>query len=249
MQNELKNHLATQRLFACDAAQLQAAISASLDDVDFDDFFNFRPEPQIIDGLAIISVQGMLTDNVPPVYEKLGIVTKYSTVRKEIEGAIMAGATAIMLNINSGGGSVNGAIELSRFIASLNVPTAAMVRSCACSAAYMLASATNRIAISETAQIGNIGTIISWYDMTGYLAKFGVEPKAITNEGATLKSTFHLEPNEEQLAFLQESANQHGETFQNFVSERRPNLDPEVFKAGWYSGEKAIALGLADEIF
>ena len=249
MQNELRNHLATQRLFACDAAQLQAAISASLDDIEYDDYFNFRPEPQIVDGLAIISVQGMLTDSVPPVYEKLGIVTKYSTVRKEIEGAIMAGATAIILNINSGGGSVNGAIELSRFITSLNVPTAAMVRSCACSAAYMLAASTNRIAISETAQIGNIGTIISWHDMTGMMKAWGIEPKAITNEGATLKSTFHLEPNAEQLAFLQESANQHGETFQNFVSERRPNLDPEVFKAGWYSGEKAIALGLADEIF
>lgn len=249
MQNELKNHLATQRLFACDAAQLQAAISASLDDIDFDDFFSFRPEPQIVDGVAVISVQGMLTDNVPPIYEKLGIVTKYSTIQKEIEGSILAGASAIMLNVNSGGGSVNGAIELSRFIASLEIPTASMVRSCACSAAYMLTAATKRIAIRETAQIGNIGTIISWYDVSGMLAKFGVEPKAITNEGATLKSTFHLEPNEEQLAFLQEQANQHGETFQNFVSEQRPNLDPEVFKAGWYSGQKAIDLGLADEIF
>jgi ClpP class serine protease len=249
MKNELKNHLATQRFFACDAAQLQAAISASLDDVTIDDFFTFRKPAQVVDGVGIVSVQGMLTDNVPAIYEKLGIVTRYETIRAEIESVILAGATALVLNVHSGGGSVNGAIELSRFIASLDMPTASMVRSCACSAAYMLTAATKRIAIKETAQIGNIGTIISWDDYTGFLASMGIEPKAITNEGASLKSTFHLEPNEEQLAFLQESANQHGETFQKFVSEQRPNLDPEVFKAGWYSGEKAIALGLADEIF
>jgi ClpP class serine protease len=57
-----------------------------------------------------------------------------------------------------------------------------------------------------------------------------------------------LEPNAEQLAFLQESANQHGETFQAFVSERRPDINEEVFRAGWYSGQRAIDLGLADEI-
>jgi protease-4 len=112
----------------------------------------------------------------------------------------------------------------------------------------MIASATNRIENSETAMIGNIGTIISWYDYTGMLRDMGIEPKAITNEGATLKSTFHLEPNAEQLAFLQESANQHGETFKSFVASRR-DVDDEVFRAGWYSGNRALELGLADAIF
>lgn len=237
-----------QRFYACDALQLNAAMNASLDDVEIDDFYNFRPSPSIENGLGTISIQGMLTNGVPAIYEKVGIVTSYDSIKDEIEDLLEQGAQAINFVINSGGGSVNGAIELSRYIASLSVPTAARVTSCACSAAYMLASATNRIVISETAQIGNIGTIMSWYDFTQYFQRMGIEPKAITNEGATLKSTFHLEPNAEQLAFLQESANQHGETFQAFVSERRPDIDEEVFRAGWYSGQRAIDLGLADEI-
>jgi protease-4 len=248
MKNQLHNHLAMQRFYACDASQLNAAMNASLDDVEIDDFYNFRPSPSIENGLGTISIQGMLTNGVPAIYEKVGIVTSYDSIKNEIEDLLEQGAQAINFVINSGGGSVNGAIELSRYIASLNVPTAATVMSCACSAAYMLASATNRIVISETAQIGNIGTIMSWYDFTQYFQRMGIEPKAITNEGATLKSTFHLEPNAEQLAFLQESANQHGETFQAFVSERRPDIDEEVFRAGWYSGQRAIDLGLADEI-
>jgi protease-4 len=248
MKNQLHNHLAMQRFYACDASQLNAAMNASLDDVEIDDFYNFRPSPSIENGLGTISIQGMLTNGVPAIYEKVGIVTSYDSIKDEIDDLMEQGAQAINFVINSGGGSVNGAIELSRYIASLSVPTASTVTSCACSAAYMLASATNRIAISETAQIGNIGTIMTWYDYTQYERNIGIEAKAITNEGATLKSTFHLEPNAEQLAFLQESANQFGDAFKAFVSERRSDIDEEVFRAGWYSGQRAIDLGLADEI-
>jgi protease-4 len=237
-----------QRFYACDASQLNAAMNASLDDVEIDDFYNLRPKSFIENGIGTISIQGMLTNGVPAIYEKVGIVTSYDSIKNEIEDLLEQGAQAINFIINSGGGSVNGNIELSRYIASLNVPTAATVTSCACSAAYMLASATNRIVISETAQIGNIGTIMTWHDFTQYFQRMGIEPKAITNEGATLKSTFHLEPNAEQLAFLQESANQHGETFKSFVASRR-DVDDEVFRAGWYSGNRALELGLADAIF
>jgi protease-4 len=248
MKNQLHNHLAMQRFYACDASQLKAAMTASLDEIEIDDFYNLRPKASLENGIGTIHIQGMLTNGVPAIYQIVGIVTSYDSIEDEIEDLLEQGAQAINFVINSGGGSVNGAIELSRYIASLSVPTAATVTSCACSAAYMLASATNRIVISETAQIGNIGTIMTWYDYTQYERNIGVEAKAITNEGATLKSTFHLEPNAEQLAFLQESANQFGEAFQSFVSERRPDLDDEVFRAGWYSGQKAIDLGLADEI-
>jgi len=248
MKNQLHNHLAMQRFYACDASQLNAAMTASLNEIEIDDFYNLRPKASLENGIGTIHIQGMLTNGVPAIYQIVGIVTSYDSIKDEIEDLLEQGAQAINFVINSGGGSVNGAIELSRYIASLSVPTAATVTSCACSAAYMLASATNRILISETAQIGNIGTIMTWYDYTQYERNLGVEAKAITNEGATLKSTFHLEPNAEQLAFLQESANQFGEAFQSFVLERRPDLDEEVFRAGWYSGQKAIELGLADEI-
>ena len=237
-----------QRFYACDASQLHAAMNASLDDIEIEDFYKLRPASSIENGIGTVSIQGMLTNGVPAIYEKLGIVTSYDSIKDEIEDLLENGAQAINFAINSGGGSVNGAIELSRYIASLSVPTAATVTSCACSAAYMLASATNRILVSETAEIGNIGTIMKWSDFTQYYKNIGIEPKAITNEGATLKSVFHIEPNAEQLVFLQEEVNRYGEQFQAFVSDRRPNLDEEVFRAGWYSGQRAIDLGLADEI-
>jgi protease-4 len=248
-QNQLTNHLANQRIFACEANQLRAAISASIiDDVEIDDFYTPREKPYIQDGIGYVSIQGLLVNGMPKIYEKIGITTSYDTAREEITGLLTAGANGIVIKINSGGGSVNGAIELSRFIASLSIPTAAMIQSCACSAAYMIAASTNRIAATETAMVGNIGTILAWWDYSQMMRQIGIEHKAITNEGATLKSTFHTEPNEEQMAFLQESVNEAGATFRAFVEGQRPAIDPEVFRAGWYSGQRALALGLVDEI-
>jgi len=247
MKNNLLNYLATKQVFACDYKQLSQAISASLDDVDREDFFQLRPATAIVDGVGIIHIQGLLTNDVPAIYEKAGIVTTYDTIKKEIEGALLGGASAIVLRINSGGGSVNGAIELSRWIASLEAPTVAIVTSCACSAAYMLAAACKSITATETAMVGNIGTIMTWTDFTAMDERMGIEEKALTNEGATLKSTFHLEPNEEQLAFLQETLDQHGQAFGNFIISQR-EVDSEVFRAGWYSGQKALDLGLIDNL-
>ena len=227
--------------------QIYKAAHVNMDMMEDDDFYVERPEVMIENGIATISIQGLLTDGMPKIYEKMGLVTSYAKIKSEIEGAILAGAQAIQFNINSGGGSVNGAIELSRYISRLAIPTASMVTSCACSAAYMLASATNYIEATETAQVGNIGAIMSWYDYTAYDKQRGIEEKAIYNSGATLKSTFYTEPNNEQIAFLQASVDQHGEIFSDFVKSQR-SVDEEVFKAGWYYGEKALQLGLIDKI-
>jgi ClpP class serine protease len=51
-----------------------------------------------------------------------------------------------------------------------------------------------------------------------------------------------------QREFLQEETNRIGEEFQQHVSANRPNIDSEVFRAGWYHGTRAGELGLVDAI-
>jgi ClpP class serine protease len=89
---------------------------------------------------------------------------------------------------------------------------------------------------------------MSWADDTEFWSSIGINFKALTNEGADLKSTFHLEPDEAQLAFLQESINEAGAAFRSHVEANRKGINPEVFRAGWYSGEKAKSLGLIDAL-
>jgi ClpP class serine protease len=222
-------------------------------DEELAEYYTLRQKSFIDEnGIGHIEVRGAMLMDCRPLYERVGLAIRYSTIIGETNAAIEAGAKGILYKVNSPGGTVSGNVEASKMVMGLPVPTVSFCEGLACSAAYKLVAGTNFICASESALMGNIGTILSWADCSEFWKKWGVEMKAITSEGASLKSTFHLEPNEEQLAFLQESVNEAGEKFRNHVITGRARadreLDAEVWKAGWYSGEKAGQLGLIDGI-
>ena len=79
------------------------------------------------------------------------------------------------------------------------------------------------------------------------MEKMGITNQVITNDGADLKGTFSEQMTEAQHEFLQDQVNQMGEEFQHHVSSNR-DVDQEVFRAGWFHGQAALSLGLADGI-
>lgn len=217
------------------------------------DFYNLRQAPSLdAEGIGHVHVAGALLSECPPIYEKLGLATRYKTIQQEADNLLDSGARGILFHINSPGGTVAGCAECAEHIAALTVPTMAYCDGLACSAAYKLASATGSIAASKSAEVGNIGSILSWADCDEFWKNIGVEFKALVSEGATLKSTFRLEPDDEQLAFLQGKIDGMGKAFRDFVAEHREKsgavLDPEVWRAGWYSGDQAWSLGLVDAV-
>lgn len=230
--------------FALQALELQEPCEGL--EIDISDLYTMRkPVEMTPDGVAVIQIRGALMHEAPGIYEKLGMVTRYSTIIDEISTAEDAGAQGIFFEIDSPGGTVAGCIEAARAIAAITVPTLGYCSGMACSAAYKLAAGMDGLVATPSAQVGNIGTILSWMDCTEFWREMGVEMKAITSEGADLKSTFHLEPDEKQVAFLQDGVNEAGEMFREWVSTHR-NVSPEVFRAGWYSGDHAEMLGLTD---
>lgn len=231
----------------CLEANQKAALNITLED-----FYTFR-QPMSIDGngIAHISVVGALLNKAPRIYEKLGLATLYPTIRQETSAAVDAGATGILYHVDSPGGTVAGCIETAKAIASAGVRTAAFCDGISCSAAYWLTSQAGAVFASPSSEVGNIGAILSWADCSAFWEKAGIEFKALTNEGADLKSTFHLEPDAAQIEFLQDRINAAGAAFHEGVITGRKKagatLDNEVFRAGWYSGEKAIELGLIND--
>jgi protease-4 len=225
----------------------------SYSDEYFAEYYTLRQKSFIdSNGIAHIEVRGGMLMDCAPIYERIGMAIRYSTIISESNDAIEKGAKGILYKVNSPGGTVSGNVEASKMVMALPVPTVSYCEGLACSAAYKFVSGTNFIMASESALMGNIGTILSWADYSEFWKKWGIEMKAITSEGASLKSTFHLEPNEEQLAFLQESVNEAGKQFRDHVIAGRARadklLDEEAWKAGWYSGEKAGSMGLIDGI-
>ena len=244
----MESQLPAFALAALDATGPREGISISMEDC-----FELRPESTIDgEGIATIHIHATLIDSCPPIYEKLGLVTRYETIQGEIKSAMESGAKGILFIVDSPGGTVSGNVECADFIASLPLPTVAFCKGLACSAAYKISAGCGYIIASQSATVGNIGTILSWADCSEMWKEMGIEFKAITSEGADLKSTFHLEPNADQLAFLQEEINRAGEQFRQHVIAGRgaagATLDDEIWRAGWYSGERAGMLGLIDDI-
>lgn len=204
------------------------------------------------DGIAHIEVRGALLNKAPSIYEKWGLATTYGTIIAETGGAKSQGAKGIIYTFDSPGGTVAGVVEGGTAIAEAGIPTVAYCQGLACSAAYWLPSGCNAIVATPSATVGNIGAIISWADCSAFWEEMGVEFKALVSEGADLKSTFHLEPDAAQLEFLQESINEAGAAFREHVAKGRAaagaDLNPEIWRAGWYSGRKAGDLGLIDDI-
>ena len=230
------------------ASFLRSVKMAMSADFDMGEFFNVRQEAAIDeDNIAHIDVRGCLLDNSPGIYEKIGC-TDYRSIREEIEMVKNEGASGILFNIDSPGGTVAGLEEASSAIANAGVPTVAYSDGMACSAAYHLASSCDSIAASASADMGNIGCILSWTDDSSFLESMGFKTEVITNEGADLKGTFTDSPmSESQREFLQDEVNRTGEEFAAHVMNCR-DVDQEVFRAGWYHGERAGELGLVDAV-
>lgn len=87
-----------------------------------------------------------------------------------------ASCRAIVLEVNSGGGDVAGTHELAQVVRSILPvkPIVAHVTGTGASAAYWVAAAAREIHVDPTAIVGSIGSIVCFYDFSGYERKLGI---------------------------------------------------------------------------
>jgi ClpP class serine protease len=216
--------------------------------MDLSFFVNTRREAYLENNIGHVYVCGVLLSNATEIDKALGN-TDYKNIMEDIEDLLEDGAKAILLHINSGGGSVMGCIEVAEYISNLPVPVVVHVDSSICmSAAYKLAAGASWIMATKSSEVGNIGTIMVFTDTSRMSQAMGIEYIAFVNDGAVYKSIGHTDTlSEEQVIYLQNQINIAGEEFQAHVLTNR-EVSPEVFKASWYHGQYAIEAGLVDEI-
>jgi signal peptide peptidase SppA len=168
---------------------------------------------------------------------------------------------AVMIEIDSPGGSVDGTQELAEDLARLNAvkPVVAQVNDLCCSAAYWAASQATLIAANANALVGSLGTLMVVYDQSKHFEQEGVKPIVIstgTLKGAGARGTALSDELIGQLRALVEDAN---ERFMAGVKSGRSSrlarpLGELWTGAVWPSGvgrsgrESAVELGLIDVV-
>ncbi|MDE1465931.1 S49 family peptidase [Spartinivicinus poritis] len=116
------------------------------------------------DGVTLIGVNGVISRYASLFHAACGGAS-VETLAKEFNQALSDPDTnAIILNIDSPGGQVNGINELGEMIhaARGTKPIVAYVGGAGCSAAYWLATAADEIVLDNTASVGSIGVVATY---------------------------------------------------------------------------------------
>jgi ClpP class serine protease len=194
------------------------------------------PEPAV-DGLAArIYARGLLTREAGnPIARALGAST-YQGLTSALGMAIAAGATRIVLDIDSPGGEVAGCHDCAAAIAAAGVETVAEVRGVCASAAYWLASACDRILVGTGAELGAVGAYV------------GLPPEGFAAAAAVSSLSPRKNARDDQWQAL---ADDCATAFLTDVARWRGFADAAAVSAAYAGGAmlsapRAIALGLAD---
>jgi signal peptide peptidase SppA len=136
-------------------------------------------EPLLVvqDGVARLDLRGSLTSGSAGWMRMFGILG-YDDIQAAMEEALTSKSVkAIMLNVSSGGGAVEGADETSEAIrrAATIKPVLTYAGGPMASAAYWLGSAGNRRLGSRTSVVGSIGTLVVHMESSEMLKKDGIK--------------------------------------------------------------------------
>lgn len=167
----------------------------------------------------------------------------------------------VVLDINSGGGEVDGTMAFANVIRKRNKPVVALVSGIAASAAYWIALNSDAIMMNDsTSQVGSIGVMMTFLDDQKYWEDMGIKWVDIMADKSQDKNKGYFDALKGKYQTIKnESLNPLREMFaQAVIDGRGTKIDLETenvlsgkmyFAAATPSGNKsAIQVGLADSI-
>lgn len=217
---------------------------------DKEAFASFNDAPE--GSTAIIPLKGSML--------KYGTWCTYGT--EEIAAKINAAAlhpniSSIVLDIDSGGGSVDSVapiVQAIQFARNADKPVVASV-DMACSAAYWAASACNSIIADNniSSTIGSIGVMMSFWDVKGYYEAQGYKLHVVYAPESDHKNLAWEKALEGEYDLIKsEELSPLAISFQNAIKENRSGkLDltaKGLLNGKTYLAEQAVKVGLIDEI-
>ena len=160
----------------------------------------------------------------------------------------------IILRINSPGGSpvqaglVNDEIRRLRALHP-EIPLHVVVEDMCASGGYYIAAAADKIFVNKASIVGSIGVLMDGFGFTGTMQKLGVERRLMTaGENKGFMDPFSAR-NPKHEAFTKSLLDDIHQQFIGVVRAgrgKRLKETPEMFSGLFWTGDKAIEMGLAD---
>ena len=203
------------------------------------------------EGIAIIPIEGTLVKKASGMAAMSGLTT-YDALSQQFADAVNNPAvTGIVFDCSSPGGEVSGMIPLADqiFAARGFKPIYAVANDGAFSAAYALASAADKIYVTQTGGVGSIGVFTAHLDQSKADEKSGLKYTYIKAGEKKTAGNPHEPLSDDAQADLQDEVDRIYGMFCQMVARNRKASLAQVTgtEAGCYFGERAVPL-LADKV-
>ena len=204
--------------------------------------------------VAVIPVHGVIAHRADSFAASSGGTSAEAIGKALNRASLDETVSAIILDIDSPGGSVEGIPELATQIARVATvkPVVAHVSALAASAAYWLASQATEIIVTPSGSVGSIGVYMLLVDESEALAKDGIKVNAISAGDLKLEGAPWLPLSDEARVHLQAQVDQVYQTFVGMVAAGREVSIAEI-KAQYgqgrvYLAKEALKRGMIDRI-
>jgi signal peptide peptidase SppA len=215
--------------------------------------------PRLLDiqgNLGIVSIQGPLISGEDHWVHEMYGVTSYGAIRDAVVAAADSPEVKqIVLDINSGGGAVNGVSDAGNIIAKINAevkPVTTYSGGTMASAAYWLGSNAGEVYASDLSTVGSIGVLTAHKDISKALAADGVKVTVLRAGKYKALSNPYEPLSAEAEAQIQSQLDDAYKVFVGHVAQARgvsyDFADKNMAQGREFFGEKAKEAGLVDGI-
>ena len=157
---------------------------------------------------------------------------------------------AVVVEINSPGGSVVASREIYEGLREVEKPTVAYIREIGASGGYYVAVGADEIIANPDAITGSIGVITTFTDLRGLLQKIGANFTSITSGKNKDLGAFYKGMTEEQKKLIQNIVDEIYQEFYDVVKERRGEklkAFDSIADGRILTGRQALKYGLVDK--
>lgn len=200
------------------------------------------------DGIAHIPIGGAIGQKLGEFAKWAGAVDVADIETDLGEADANPKVRGIVLDIDSPGGMVSGTPELAQVIAAVKKPIYAFSDGLMASAAYWLASATDGIFTTLTANSGSIGVLLVVYDESQAFAQAGVKVEVIKAGKLKDMGVPGTSLSEDAKAHLQARVGKIYSMFTAQVVAHRGKVDESSMQGQTFMGEEAMKRGLIDAV-
>jgi len=213
------------------------------------DLKNDAPQLQIVSGVPVIDIRGVISRRMN-LFSQISGGTSIETLDSQFTEALAATGRAIVFNIDSPGGNVQGVPEFASrvFDAARNSDkTIVSFAETAASAAYWIGSQANELFVSEAGTLGSIGVIARIMDASRAEKNAGVD--SVTVRSSELKAPGGDSITPRQMENIRGRVQEFYGMFKEAVSRARTGANINDVSTGeTWIGKKAVEMRLADGV-